>query len=553
MTGGKLQILIRGNQDIPLIGNPQITFFKQLYRKHTNFSMDSLQQSVSGEPKFNSNYKIKFEPYGELLSNIYCHVNLPELNISRDNDNLKYLSWVDGIGYNIFDKIQLKIGEQIIDTQNGEWLFLNDQLHGKLSNNNNSELYYNQVVHDNEYKNNNKSFRNSGNIKTLTGAIQSNNMFKDKYKYTSSKINSNINSSTRCYTETDKECYSNNNNQVSFITNFRFWFCKYLGCAIPMIAIPNLDVTLNIKNKAIKNLINTNSGETDFLSTTYLDSTTKCDFTYSYYDNFKFYGEYIFLDNDEKRRFSQNNHKYLIEQIQSQNNINFILNKGNYISLEKIKKPFNNTPYKYNQLKVRLDFTNPVKYFAWVPHINNNLFNNISLNSSEFSNQSVKSDENTNSDYPCGPIDNTCRCTIQDTVYNNNDLNYSVIRPNKEIHNISNNAEIFLFDKAQLFMENVQRTPNLPAKFFANIFQKRYFSNVSTANYIYVYSFSINPKDHQPSGTCNFSKLNNVNLALNDLNLFHGYNYTKSFMNIYACSYNILTIQSGNCYIEYPI
>ena len=544
MAGGKLQILIRGNQDTPLIGNPQITFFKQIYRKHTNFSIDSLRQTISGEPKFNAKYRIIFEHYGELLSNIYCHVNLPELNNSITNSEKKtekteetYLSWVNGIGYAIFEDLQFHIGDQLIDKQNGEWLFLNDQLEGKI-NNNNSELYYNQVVNtgtskNNNYQMNSESFIKTGNVDTITGIVMPSN---------------NTHSPT---VKPNYECQNLTNNQISFITNFKFWFCKYRGCSLPLIAIPNLEVSLTVHNRPFNQLINCSnisSPSTSLLKNEYYNDETQTIDTYSYFDHFIFYGEYIFLDNDEKRRFAQNNHKYLIEQIQQQTNINILIDqcKGGYVNSDDQSQKYNKGCYEYNQFKLRLDFLNPIKFFVWVPHMNYNSYFNIkNSHYQEKIDNSVMSKTNNDSIFNS---DKNCDCPVQTSCYNNNLFNYSMFR--KDSINTSN--ELYLFDKAQLFMNNVPRTPNLPAKFYANIFQKRYFNNVSNANYIYVYSFSLNPNDHQPSGSCNFSKVSNVFLNLNDLNLFKEFDYSNSVINLYACSYNILTIQSGNCYAEFP-
>ena len=551
MPGGKLQLLIRGSQDKPLIGNPQITFFKQLYRKHTNFSMDSIRLTVSGQPKFNNTYKVKCEHYGELFSNIYCKINLPELNRyqlkeseTETETEPKYLNWVNGIGYTLFENLIFNIGDQVLDRQTGQWLFIQDQLNNDI-NNNNSNMYYNYIVNKNQYKVNNETLISEGNIETLNNIVMlPNKLLKS---------------------ELDAKCCDspkpNKNNQLSFITNFKFWFCKYLGCAIPMIAIPNLDITLTIKNRNLIDLINSNYDNltsNNIISKDYYNNITKCCENYSYYDNFQFFGEYIFLDNDEKRRFSQNNHKYLIEQIQHQCN-NFILTKGNFINETNCcNEKFNNKFYKYNYIKIRLDFTNPVKYFVWVPNMYSGKSN---LNKIQYLSKSDQNKINTNSisnllnkkvnnDCCYSVINTDCLCP-EDNKYNNNLLNFSIYKKPKEILNIPTDTEHYLFDTAQIFMENIERTPIIPNKFFANIFQKRYFNTVSNTNYIYCYSFSLNPNDHQPSGSCNFSKLSNIFLNLNDLNFYDKYDYSQTNMSIYACSYNILTIQSGNCYIEY--
>lgn len=485
MAGGKLQLLIRGNQDMNLIGNPQITFFRQIYRKHTNFAIDSVQQSLSGEPKFGKTYKIKIEPVGELLCGLHCHVKLPMLYNDTTTDTHYYNS---GIGYNLFKELILDIGDQTIEKQDGEIMNMIDSYNNDIGNNSSEKEVQQMLDTDNKYV---QKRAESANLSGLIVAKSS----------------------------------TNDATGSSFMTKFKFWFCRHAGLALPMIAIPNVPVTLTLRNDILKNLTPAGSYIIPIADETTLTPDQCKDFkeqgwvekdgkfyqaTYSYYDNFKFFAEYVFLDNEEKRRFAQNNHKYLIEQFQQQTtNIVYTKENGNNgkwdETLEKTENsnyPDLNCPYLFNQMKIRLDFLNPVKYISW-----------------KFSHL-----EDLVNDY----VNNEC------------------------YKNIS--TEPYQFVKAQLFMENVERTPNLPAKFFANAFQRKYFNTETFKNYRYVYSFALFPNDHQPSGTCNFSKLSNVSLVLNDILTSKTTNdFSTVCLNLYACSYNILTIQSSNCYLEYPI
>ena len=74
MGGGLLQLVAKGPQDIFLTGNPQITFFKKVYKKHTNFAIEQMQQLFLGERDFGKRLRCKIERKGDLLMNMYLHL-----------------------------------------------------------------------------------------------------------------------------------------------------------------------------------------------------------------------------------------------------------------------------------------------------------------------------------------------------------------------------------------------------------------------------------------------------------------------------------------------
>lgn len=140
------------------------------------------------------------------------------------------------------------------------------------------------------------------------------------------------------------------------------------------------------------------------------------------------------------------------------------------------------------------------------------------------------------------------------TKHGNNWFNYSIYDDESQIINTEN---IYLFKSGQILLNNEQRTPLLPAKYFANIQPQRYFNVVPFSNYIYTYSFALYPFEYQPSGTCNFSRFDSIRLSLNNLNCNNNDNkYTQiesdsNYVNLYALSYNVLLIKSGAAQIKY--
>jgi hypothetical protein len=127
MTGGLLQIVASGAQDVYLTGNPQITFFKVVYRRHTNFSLESIQQFFRNENNLDfgkSTYSV-LERKADLMSGVVLEIKLPALEQVQNGST--FVNWVNGIGNAIINSVQVKIGGYTVDTQSGEWMDINSQ------------------------------------------------------------------------------------------------------------------------------------------------------------------------------------------------------------------------------------------------------------------------------------------------------------------------------------------------------------------------------------------------------------------------------------------
>lgn len=127
MVGGLLQIVASGAQDVYLTGNPQITFFKVVYRRHTNFSLESIQQFFRNENNLDfgkSTYSV-LERKADLMSGVVLELKLPALDQTQNGST--FVNWVNGIGNAILKSVQVKIGGYTVDTQSGEWMDINSQ------------------------------------------------------------------------------------------------------------------------------------------------------------------------------------------------------------------------------------------------------------------------------------------------------------------------------------------------------------------------------------------------------------------------------------------
>ena len=114
MAGGLIQLVAVGVQDIYLIGNPQITFFKTVYKKYTNFAMESMQQPIDGRPDFGQQIEIPIQRKGDLIKDITIEVLLPILPSGY--------FWTNGIGNVLIKQADLEIGGQLIDRHTAQWM-----------------------------------------------------------------------------------------------------------------------------------------------------------------------------------------------------------------------------------------------------------------------------------------------------------------------------------------------------------------------------------------------------------------------------------------------
>lgn len=119
MGGGLMQLVAYGAQDIYLSGNPQITFFKVVYRRHTNFSMEAIDQTFNGNADFGKKVTCTISRNGDLIHRVYVQVSLPSLQTDK---------WVEWVGHKLIKSVEIEIGGQRIDKHYGDWLHIWNEL-----------------------------------------------------------------------------------------------------------------------------------------------------------------------------------------------------------------------------------------------------------------------------------------------------------------------------------------------------------------------------------------------------------------------------------------
>ena len=423
MGGGLMQLVAYGAQDVYLTGNPQITFFKVIYRRHTNFSMEAVQQSFNGNPNVNgSNISSTISRNGDLVSNLWLDINMPKIS-SEVKDDKKYINWVNNTGHAIIKECELEIGGQRIDRHYGHWLDIQNELWD----------------HDE---------------KEWLGL----NKHHSKFTYL-------------------KNSHTGDHNTKLYVP-LKFWFCENPGLALPIIALQYHEVKLKFKFRSILSLINT-----DTQISTVVDAPV-----------IQLWADYIYLDTDERRRFAQVSHEYLIEQIQRESS--------------------------GMSLKKKINFNHPVKELIWVIQDNHRIT------------------ENTNNNGNIDPTKDTYEGRHSNNI-NNDYFNY-LVNNEDSIEYISGQKSIESFNKFTLRLNGHDRFSSRKASYFRTCQPIQAGHKVPT-KHIYLYSFALKPGEHQPSGTCNFSRIDNAIMNFDKTKT----TTSGNTITVYAINYNVLRIMSG--------
>ena len=123
MTGGLMQLVAYGAQDVYLTGNPQITYFKVVYRRHTNFSMEVIEHTLDGTPDFGRKSTVDILRNGDLCTKILLKIRLNAVRLALNNNSSRLsVAWVRRLGHALLKSVEVEIGGSQIDKQYGVWL-----------------------------------------------------------------------------------------------------------------------------------------------------------------------------------------------------------------------------------------------------------------------------------------------------------------------------------------------------------------------------------------------------------------------------------------------
>jgi hypothetical protein len=402
-----MQLVAYGAQDIYLTGNPMITYFKVVYRRHTNFAMESILQTFNGTTGFSNRVTALISRNGDLVSGMTLEVILPGSNAPYVND----------VGHHLIQQVEVEIGGQLIDRHYGDWLEIWAQLTVPAS----KKLGYRQMI--------------GQDLRAAADGAAS-----------------------------GLQLATTGNSRTLFVP-LQFWFCRNIGLALPLIALQYHEVKVNIQFASFASITTgVQVANTSFSANLWVD--------------------YVYLDTDERRRFAQVSHEYLIEQLQFGGDEALTLVNANATT----KKVIN------------LNFNHPVKELVWVCKGTRV----ATAEPSEYTNFALAAKDNF-----AGPS------------------------------TIGNNP----VSKAKLLLNGHDRFAERDGAYFNKVQTYQAHTCIPDSPGINVYSFALKPEEHQPSGTCNFSRIDNAKL---DLTIGNNVQIVATgVVKVFATNYNVLRVMSG--------
>jgi hypothetical protein len=415
MAGGLMQLVAYGAQDVYLTGNPKVTFFQAVYKRHTNFAMENIEQTVNGTAANSGRVSVTIARNGDLVGDMYL-----ELESDATSSNTYAGAPSCWVAERVIASAELSIGGQRIDKHYQRWWRLY------------SELYLDESKKANWGK--------------MTTAVDGKTVY------------------------------------LPLI----FFFNRNPGLYLPLIALQYHEVRIDF----------------DLASDmeTYLNKNV-----------FKVWANYVYLDTEERRRFAQKGHEYLIEQVQHTGS---------------------DTVTAGSTSNKRLSYNHPIKELVWC--FNDPATANSATSLWNFTSAPATSDIVLEADAFSGLSANAYVPITQGT-------GVPVVRAG------INGWSPKKFTEEQVGpMTDFKLVLNGQDRFKAQ--KGKYFNQVQAYNHhsgcpypgVYSYSFALKPEEHQPTGTCNFSRIDNAQVAVTMPALV-----PNTTMHMFAVNYNVLRIQSG--------
>ena len=385
----------------------------------------------------------------------------------------------------------------------------------------------------------------------------------------------NVPKLTQIYSSnTSKECKTD---EYTLYIPLQFWFCRNPGMALPLIALQYNDIIINLELRTLDECIWSSSQTINNGVVNYKPSINGANVINSSIQlkSSNIYVDYIYLDTDERRRFAQVPHEYLIEQLQ-------------YAGEESLS----GASQTDSTQSIKLNFTHPVKEIIWVVQPTNfidkeytqsrcgrqyynysDLWDYSSFTGTpenKFGSGMIGGRTTQNNTEGISPvkvngelnINNTWATTINNSS-NKENSGYNDIQNYTKLNSINtpqtrrgywslltNNTRydtgINPIKDAYISLNGNDRFNKREGKYFNLVQPYQHHTNCPAVG-INVYSFGLTPEDHQPSGTCNFSRIDNayLNITLSSNTLSSIYNSSFAKIRVYAINYNILRVMSG--------
>lgn len=281
MGGGIISLVANGAQDVYLTGNPQITYFKVIYRRYTNFAMEAIEQAIDSA-KPGGRYSVQVQRNGDLATKTCLRIRMPPVTSSVLSSGTDKIAWVRRLGHALIREVEVKIGGMQIDRHIGVWL----DVFWELTHTESQERGYRALIGD------------VPEMTTLSG----------------------------------KQLFDNTNEillpEYTLWIPFQFWFCRNYGLSLPLIALQYHEVRIEITLEDISKLMCwTGNSAPNMSNYTFRDAGILID--------------YVYLESGERRKYAQLGHEYLIEQVQFGGEETVQINSSSTANNQKFKLNYN--------------------------------------------------------------------------------------------------------------------------------------------------------------------------------------------------------------------
>jgi hypothetical protein len=429
--GGLLQLVATGKQDLFLTGNPQISFFKMVYRRHTNFAVESQPMYFDGTPNFGQRITCLIPRRGDLLGKVYLDVTLPRLT---DAITGQPISYTNSIGFALIQEITFEVGEQEIDRQTGEWMEIWTQMSTPAS--------------------------QRDALNAMVGRVD---------QYLPPQIIPGPSSEG-----------------LRLQIPLQFYFCRNPGLYLPLLALQYHPIRINITLAPLNTLYFVAQEENTLCN---VQVNPACSIR-----NIMLWGDYVYLDVEERRRFVSASHEYLIEQVQ-------------------YTPPYSLT---YNQMTatISVEFNHPLKEFLIVVQRDEMINRNEKFNYSSLA------------------IGEAVPAQVQ------NFLNFGQSRTD-------------LIASAVLQLDGYDRFQARGPEYFRLVQPYDHHTTTPVNSFIYTYSFALRPEDAQPTGTLNASRIDSIvwkidmNPILSAPSIPLAQQRGNCHIVIYGLNYNVFRVVNG--------
>ena len=516
MTGGFLQLAATSNAETFLTTNPQISFFKSVFRKYTRFALESIDElgTDTALNKFTTTkFTIKVPRNGDLLTGAYLVFNLPAIYSGITSDtNLKTYNfkWVKNLASHIIREATLKIGGVKVDSLSGEWINVHKELMASDEEKRLGAKLYGSVpeLYDPE-----NAPGNNGNYPHIRSS------------YTNDT--NGVGFDNILLSEVSTETTFPSIPATTLKIPLPFFFSGKTGLALPLIALQYHEVTIDFtlaplydlftvidttpnstsygKRVKVTTALDGNLGfekftkDTNFISSETLEITGKTEFVYA------------FLDTEERKRFAAFEHEYLITQVNRQNSIVGVTS----------------TEYSF-----KISSNNPTQYIVVIPKRDDqgalNQWNNYT---------------NWLDEVPPHSSEYRVADQLYDTTNNRVPFYTKSYSTSSDLK--PSNSKRDIIETMTLKLNGSKRFKERNKEFFLYQQPLQHFKNCPQIHGIYVYSFSLEAGNDQPTGACDFSVFNEKYLDITaNIPEITDYTYKVNY-DVYTVSYNVLKILSG--------